>query len=99
MKVRLSEDAEQQAEVCDLWWREHRKDSPSLFAHELAATRAQLSSTPKIGVVWAVVRGNPVRRFLMPRTRHHIYYEIDVHTGDVYVHAIWGAPKEHGPKL
>lgn len=99
MNIRLSEDAEQQAEVCDTWWRERRNDSPNLFAHELAATKNQLLSTPKIGVVWAVVRGNAVRKFLMPRTGHHIYYEIELDTGDIYVHAIWGAPKEHGPKL
>ena len=56
MKIRLSEDAEEQAEVCDTWWREHRKDTPNLFAHELAATKNQLSSTPKIGVALADLR-------------------------------------------
>ncbi len=76
MKVDLSPEAEEQAEACDAWWRENRPDAHDLFAHELAATRAQLASVPKIGVVWRIVRGKPVRKFLMPRTRHHVYYEM-----------------------
>ena len=99
MNVRLTPDAEEQAEASDSWWREDRKEARDLFARELAASKAQLVSTPKIGIVYAVVRGQPVRKFLMPRTRHHIFYAIDPETGDIIVHAIWGAPKEHGPKL
>ena len=98
MNVFLSPDAEEQAEACDAWWRENRKDADDLFAHELAATRAQLASTPKIGVVWRIVRGKPIRKFLMPRTRNHVFYEIEP-SGDIMIHAIWGGPKEHGPKL
>jgi len=45
MNVRLSPDAEEQAEVCDTWWRENRNDSPNLFAQELAAMTSQLVST------------------------------------------------------
>jgi plasmid stabilization system protein ParE len=98
MNLRLSPEAEQQAEDCDAWWRENRKDARDLFARELAATFAQLANTPKIGVVWNGVRGRPVRRFLMPRTRHHVYYELEA-SGGVIIHAIWGAPRERAPKL
>lgn len=99
MKTRFSEEAAAQADRCDTWWRENRQDAPDLFARELAATKNQLSTTPKIGVVWAVVRGRLVRRFLMPRTGHHVYYEVESETGDIYVHAIWGAPRQHPPRL
>lgn len=98
MNVGLSPEAESQAEACDTWWRENRKEARDLFARELAATREQLASTPKIGVVWRIVRGRPIRKFLMPRTGHHVYYEIEP-SGDIIVHAIWGAPKEGGPPL
>ncbi len=97
MKVDLSPEAEEEADACDLWWREHR-DARDLFARELAATRAQLANTPKIGVVWRIVRGKPIRKFLMPRTHHHLFYEIEA-SGDIMIHSIWGARKEHGPKL
>lgn len=98
MNVQLSPEAEQQAEACDAWWRENREDARDLFARELAATRAQLAITPKIGVVWKIIRGKPVRKFLKPRTRHHVYYEIEA-SGDIMIHAIWGAPKDGGPRL
>ena len=97
MNVRLSPEAEEQAEVCDTWWRENR-NAQDLFARELAATKMQLVTTPKIGIVWTIVRGRPVRKFLMPRTHHHIYYEIEA-SGDIMIHSMWGAPKEHGPNL
>ena len=98
MKVYLSPEAEEQAEVCDSWWREERANSRDLFARELMLTLEQLELTPKIGVVASMVRGKAVRRFLMPRTRHHIYYEIE-DSGDIVVHAIWGAPKGRTPRL
>lgn len=47
MNVELSLEAEEQAEACDAWWRENRREARDLFARELAATRAQLASTPK----------------------------------------------------
>lgn len=40
-----------------------------------------------------------VRRVLMPKTENHVYYEIDRDKGIAIILAVWGAPKEHGPKL
>jgi hypothetical protein len=36
---------------------------------------------------------------LLPRTKNHVYFEVDVSRGLIIVHAIWGAPRGRGPKL
>ena len=35
----------------------------------------------------------------MPKTRHHLYYVADFDADVIIIHAVWGAPKEHGPNL
>ena len=38
-----------------------------------------------------------MRRLLLPRTGHHIYFTIDEPASLVRVHAIWHASRGHGP--
>jgi plasmid stabilization system protein ParE len=99
MKVRFTPEAEEQADEIDTWWRQHRKDARDLFARELADMKALLMSMPKFGTVYTILDGQPVRKALMPRTRHHVYYTANTAEGLIIVHAVWGAPKEGGPKL
>lgn len=40
-----------------------------------------------------------MRRLIMRRTRHHVYYLHDEPNGVVYVLAVWGAPKIGDPVL
>jgi hypothetical protein len=98
MKVRFTSEAEQQADASDTWWREHR-EARDLFARELADTTALLLVTPKLGTIYTILDGQPVRKVLMPRTQHHIYYTSDIAAGVLLVHAVWGAPKGRGPRL
>jgi hypothetical protein len=39
------------------------------------------------------------RRVLMPKTKNHIYFEMDETRGLIIVHALWGAPRGRGPQL
>jgi hypothetical protein len=36
---------------------------------------------------------------LLPRTHHHVYYEVNRKDDEVTILAAWGAPKGRGPKL
>lgn len=98
MNVRFTEEAEEQAEACDKWWRENR-DARDLFALELRDTKALIVSTPKIGTVYTILDGKQMRKVLMPKTRHHLYYVADPAEDEIIIHAVWGASKEHGPRL
>ena len=42
--------------------------------------------------------GKLFRRVLMPKTKNHLYFEVDVSRGQIIVHAIGGAPRGRGPK-
>jgi plasmid stabilization system protein ParE len=96
MKARFTPEADEQADKSDRWWREHR-DVHDLFARELAATIALLVGNPTLGTIYTVLHGQPMRKVLMPKTRHHVYYTTE---GDeILVHAVWGAPRGRGPKL
>lgn len=97
MNVRLTEDAREQAEECDAWWRENR-DEKRLFALELRDTTALIVTNPMLGAVYTVVAGKHVRRVLMPKTRHHLYYAV-VDDHEIVIYAVWGAPKGQGPRL
>lgn len=98
MKVRFTPDAQEQADECDQWWRQHRT-ARDLFARELAGTKELLLVNPKFGAVHTILNGQPVRKVLMPKTRHHLYYVADFDADVIIIHAVWGAPKEHGPNL
>ena len=98
MKLELARRAVAQAERCTRWWRENRSSSPGLFDEELRAALDQIRTTPLLGSVYEVVRGQEHRRLLMPRTRYHVYYRI-VAADVVRIVAVWSAARGRGPHL
>jgi hypothetical protein len=98
VRLLFTPEAEEHAAECDRWWREHR-DAHDLFARELAAVRTQLREAPKIGSMYTVLDGLPVRRVMLRKTRVHVYYSVDDDAELITVLAVWGAPKGRGPKL
>jgi plasmid stabilization system protein ParE len=98
MKLRLARRALADAKRLKTWWRENRPAASDVFEEELNAALDRIAVKPNIGVLYE--RGNleaPVRRLLLPKTKNHVYYA--VHEDEIVVVSIWGAPKEHGPKL
>lgn len=82
----------------DRWWRAHR-DTSDLFARELASVLACIAVDPTMGTIYGEREGVPIRRVLLPKTRSHVYYEVDDAAGIVMILAVWGAPRGRGPKL
>ena len=99
MKVRVTPEAEEQAEAIDAWWRDNRLDARELFVRELADAKALVAASPKVGTVYTMLDEQPVRKVFMPKTRHHLYYTYNQDQGEVVIHAVWGAPRKRGPKL
>jgi hypothetical protein len=97
MKLVFTPEADEQAEESDLWWRANRPKAPGLFASELAAAKAFIVNTPKLGKVYAVLDCQQMRRVLLHKTGHHVYYTIEPDV--ITVHSVWGAPRGRGPKL
>jgi plasmid stabilization system protein ParE len=81
------------------WWRENRLEAPELFAHELAAGLEAIVNAPGAGSEFRVIRGIRVRRFLLPRSRYHVYYRHDATNDALEVLAVWHASRGSGPLL
>ena len=99
MKVAFTPEADRQATELDGWWREHRPAAPDLLARELADGLALLALTPTAGTCYTAQGGRTFRRLLLPRSRNHVYFEIDEVHGLLIVHAVWGTPRGREPDL
>lgn len=99
MKVAFTPEADRQATELDRWWREHRPAAPDLFARELAEGLELLSRAPNAATSYTAQGGRTFRRFLLPRSRNHVYFEIDEVQGLLIVHAVWGTPRGREPDL
>jgi plasmid stabilization system protein ParE len=94
--VITSDRAELQIIEIDAWWRGHRNKAPDLFEAELSDTLRLIGSAPRAGKRVAHPT-EEVRRAMMRKTRHHVYYvEREQY---VFVVAVWGAVKGTGPDL
>ncbi len=99
MKLRIGKRAAAQAKKIEQWWVEHRPSAPSLFTDELEWTFRYICRIPDAGVRWSTPRRPTLRRILMPRTKHHVYFVIDEVTNTIQVLSVWGAPRRREPKL
>jgi plasmid stabilization system protein ParE len=97
--VLIVEEAEHQLREIDAWWVENRRDAPDLVLQEFARCVDLLESTPDAGQRFHRTRVPGVRRLVMQRTRHHVYYVHDELHAVVYVVAVWGAQKHGAPPL
>ena len=99
MKLDYSDQAARQAAAIDEWWVDNRPKNPALFGIELLAAEDALLLAPYGRPVHRIVRGIEVRRFPMPKTRHHLYYYVDDIQQLVQIVAVWGAIKKEEPEL
>jgi plasmid stabilization system protein ParE len=81
------------------WWNEHRAAAPHLFDRELAAAIELLARAPDIGRRYRRRNIPGLRRFLLLRTRYHVYYFHDATRSFVTVLAVWSAVRGRGPSL
>ncbi|UJR85775.1 hypothetical protein [Sandaracinus amylolyticus] len=96
--VVLSADALRDVEDAASWWDENRPDARGLVVDELDAALAYLGENattlpefPRIG------RTLVVRRYLLPRTRRHVYFTVE--PDRVLVLAVWGSVRSVLPRL
>ena len=99
MKFEVSKRARRQIDKTQTWWAENRPAARGLLLDELAAAEQQLRSAPELGIVYAEHKSGKVRRVLLPKTHHHLYYRYRPDRDELIVLALWGAPRGRGPKL
>ena len=99
MKLVISKRARRHIEKIQTWWAENRPAAATLFLDELAGAQRRLSTKPTLGLVYTEHKSGVVRRIFLSKTRHHLYYRYHPDREELVVLAVWGAPKERGPKL
>jgi hypothetical protein len=76
-----------------------RPAAPTLFLEELAEAERLLRISPECGSVYATHRTGIVRRLVLVKTRHQLYYRYRADRDQLVVLAVWGGPRERGPTL
>ncbi|HEU0030515.1 MAG TPA: hypothetical protein VFQ53_07780 [Kofleriaceae bacterium] len=98
MKAYLSKRAARAAERIDERWREHAVD-PGIFAAEFLAAVERLESGTTPGTPFPTAKRPMLRRLLMPKSRCHLYFEIDNVNEAIHILHIWDGRRERSPKL
>jgi plasmid stabilization system protein ParE len=81
------------------WWRLNRPKAPEAVREELDRAFSLLTLQPHIGARARSERLAGVRRLLLSRVRHHVYYRVDEARHQVEVLALWHANRDRGPSL
>jgi len=97
--VRFSLEAEAQLLARKKWWRHNRDKAPDLFERELAEAIDRLGREAQTLPVFAIRAGHVVRRYLMPKTRCHLYVEATETPAEVVVLAASGGQRKRPPRL
>jgi hypothetical protein len=73
------------------------RDHADVFAEELEQAITIVGMLPGAGTAYAQSPVPGVRRVYLRRVAAHLYYTFD--DDEVIVRAVWGARREHGPRL
>ena len=98
MKVRLTSRAAGQVRDVDSWWHAHRADTTA-FIDEFDRAVELLMKTPDLGAVYAPKAGFGVRRLLLSRSQHYLYYVHRRNQNLVRILAVWSCYRGREPDL
>jgi plasmid stabilization system protein ParE len=97
--VLIVDEAEAQFREVAAWWVENREAAPDLLIGEFERCVTLLESSPDAGAGFHRTKIPGVRRLVMKRTKHFLYYVHDEPNAVLYIIPIWGAPKHGDPVL
>jgi len=97
LALRFVPHAVEQLLEAEEWWRQNRDKAPDLLATEFEEGIELLRRTPDAGAAYPNQELPDARRFLLRRTRFHVYYV--VRDESLVVVAVWSAIRGHGPRL
>ncbi len=98
MKALISKRATRAADRIDARWRAYA-DDPGIFAREFLEAVERLETTQGLGSPFPTASHTALRRILLPKSRCHVYFEIDEAKQTIKILHIWDGRREHAPKL
>jgi plasmid stabilization system protein ParE len=91
VRIRIVPAAQEQIREAVRWWRENRPAAPNAISHELRRAFQLLRAQPAIGARARSVGLESVRRILLARVHHHLYYRVSQDQDEIEVLAFWHA--------
>lgn len=88
MKAFISARAQLAAQRVDAHWRA-RAEEPDLFAHEFLQAIELLESITTPGSPFPTARRPELKRLLLPKSRCHIYFEVDKRAQTIRILHVW----------
>ncbi len=98
-RVEITSRARAQVLEISRWWRANRGLRPGLFGDEFRTARRQLARFPLTGPNYDAPGFTHVRRLLLVRTQHHVYYLLDDALKAVIIVAVWHTARGDEPPL
>lgn len=86
-----------EAETIDAWWRTNRASAPDLFLAELERALQAVALLPELGELAKNSRIEGVRRVLLAKTQHYVYYRMTIDA--IHVLAVWHTSRGQGRGL
>jgi plasmid stabilization system protein ParE len=98
-RIAVDADARRQIRELNLWWWRNRTAAPNAVTDELTRIFRLLINQPRIGPVALEIELPGVRRILLSRIGHYLYYRVLESEGVVQVLAIWSASRGEPPSI
>ncbi len=98
MKLVFLRRAEREAIAIQGRW-ERDADYKETFAKDLIEAEAHLTTLPESGAPWKVQRGKVIRRWLLEKSKCHLYYRYERKQEAVIVMAVWDGRRGRPPRL
>ncbi|HAK93582.1 MAG TPA: hypothetical protein DCM87_00870 [Planctomycetes bacterium] len=96
-QVFTAPEAEAQLAAALSWWRTANPAAPSLLLDEFQEAVQLISETPEVGPAFTRTTIPGVRRLLLRRVKHWVYYMYDARHAVAYVLAVWSARRGTPP--
>ena len=97
LPVAFQHRASLEVATIDAWWRANRSSAQDLFLTELERTLEAVALLPSLGAPAKSKRIEGVRRILLAKTRHYVYYRPTVNAIEIL--ALWHTSRGRGPGL
>ncbi|HZF56274.1 MAG TPA: type II toxin-antitoxin system RelE/ParE family toxin [Polyangiaceae bacterium] len=98
LRIVVVERARRELVEADKWCRENRSD-PDLIEREVSSAISLLLHHPEAGALFLRARRRGIRRLLLRKTQHHIYYRFEAERRTLRILAFWHTAREHSPGL
>jgi len=81
------------------WWRANREAAPFALVEDLERAFELVAAQPGIGARARNAKKEGIRRLLLSRTGHYLYYQVNAEAGRIEILALWHSRRGQGPEL